>query len=167
MSVNRAHNSSTDMFSNCCRQSRMSKVQSLLGWAAGSPKGPIQYVDLDYRVAGRANWAALINRLPSFACCTEDSALGLGYLPSKVLKFENLGSESLKVLAQSEMTIIQSRTIIHCTPLYYHNAPEDPPLDQLCRLAKYGNLVCSVFDIRCLFSSEGSPSSFAPSSYST
>jgi hypothetical protein len=64
-----------------------------------------------------------MNRLPSFACRTGDSAFGLGYSVSKVLKFGKLRSECLKTLAQSELAIIQPRTITHCTPLHYCTAP--------------------------------------------
>ncbi|WP_247493904.1 hypothetical protein, partial [Bradyrhizobium sp. 142] len=81
----------------------------------------------------------------------EDSALGLGYLASKVLKFGNLRSERIKALAQSKMTIIQSRTIIHCAPLSYYNAPEGLRWTRPHRLGKLGNLVCPAFDIGCTF----------------
>jgi len=53
----------------------------------------------------------------SFACRTDDSALGLGYSVAKVLKFGNLSNEFLTTLTQSENTIVQLRTIIHCTGL--------------------------------------------------
>ena len=71
-----------------------------------------------------------MNRLPSFACRTGDSAFGLGYSVSKVLKFGELRSECLKTLAQSELAIIQPRTITHCTPLHYCTAPVGRSLDK-------------------------------------
>jgi hypothetical protein len=58
-----------------------------------------------------------MNRLPGFACRTVDSALGLGYSVSKVLQLRNLSSEFLTTFTQSENTIVQLRTIIHCTRL--------------------------------------------------
>jgi hypothetical protein len=88
-----------------------------------------------------------MNRLPSFACRTGDSAFGLGYSVSKVLKFGKLRSECLKTLAQSELAIIQPRTI-HCTPLHYCTAPVGRRWDHP-RLGKFSNHVCSLLDTGC------------------
>ena len=93
-----------------------------------------------------------MNRLPSFACRTGDSAFGLGYSVSKVLKFGKLRSECLKTLAQSELAIIQPRTITHCTPLHYCTAPVgrrwDHPkarkIRQSCLFAFGHRLYCST-----------------------
>ncbi|EIG56958.1 hypothetical protein ABIB90_003632 [Bradyrhizobium sp. JR4.1] len=80
----------------------MSKVQPPVGAGRSkvSRQSPDSYAESDGRVAGRADRAAVINRLPSssFACRTDDSALGLGYSVSKGRRLErrvpqNVGAE--------------------------------------------------------------------------
>jgi hypothetical protein len=80
----------------------MPKVQPPVGAGRSkvSRQSPDSYAESDDRVAGRADRAAVINRLPSssFACRTDDSALGLGYSVSKGRRLErrvpqNVGAE--------------------------------------------------------------------------
>ncbi|MFK4507186.1 hypothetical protein [Bradyrhizobium daqingense] len=113
-----------------------------VGAAAAKSSWPEFVADSDYRACPAMD--SSINRPSGFVCRTKDSTLGLSHLASKDLKFRNLRSECLKVLAQSETTIIQSRTIIHCTPLYQTRYPGRSAIRPASRLGKFGDLLCSL-----------------------